>query len=281
MKKFGAKDEDFVIKINNRKIVNALYEKFGLNDTDSYKASKIIDKKNKISKEAFSESMKEIIGEKSEEFVYLLESNEKLIEFLGNENKEVKDLVALIDSLRDNGITNISFDPTLMRGFDYYTGTVFEVFDLHPDNNRSVFGGGRYDDLLDIFGAKKVPAVGFGAGDVTMLDFLESHELLPKYSSSTKLYICTLDEQMLGPANSLAQKVRDAGINVAVDLSAKKLGDQIKTADKQGVPFVLCIGENEVKSSQYPLKNMKTGEEKKLKEEEVISELQAILEDGK
>jgi histidyl-tRNA synthetase len=66
-----------------------------------------------------------------------------------------------------------------MRGFDYYTGIVFEVFDTHPENNRSVFGGGRYDDLLDIFGKRKIPAFGFGAGDVTARDFLETNSFGP------------------------------------------------------------------------------------------------------
>jgi histidyl-tRNA synthetase len=151
-----------------------------------------------------------------------------------------------------------------MRGFDYYTGIVFEVFDKNPENRRSVFGGGRYDDLLDIFGQEKVPAVGFGCGDVIIRDILETYNLLPDYKPETKLAICLLDEKFSADANELAQKIREDGVNVAIDFSSKKLGDQIKSADKQKIPFILCLGENEVKSGKYKVKKLDTGNEMEL-----------------
>jgi histidyl-tRNA synthetase len=270
MKEFGAKDEDFIIRLNNRKIINDLYSKFGLDEEKSYKVSKIIDKKDKISADTFESTLSEILLEKTGEFISLLNRNETLLDSLGSENKNSKDLFSLIEKLEKAGVKNVVFDPTLMRGFDYYTSTVFEVFDTNPDNQRSVLGGGRYDDLLDIFGARKVPAVGFGAGDVTMADFLETHGLLPKYRPATDLYICSISEDLITPATELAQKLREKGLKVSVDLSGKKIGDQLKTAHKQGVPYVICIGEDEVKSSIYPVKNMETGEEKKVKMEEIV-----------
>ena len=269
MKSFGAKDADFIIKINNRKIVNDLYKKFYLNDENSHKISKIIDKKDKISPDGFKEAIAEIVGEKTEEFITLLESNEKLLDGFGKENKEVKELIELIDQLEACGISNITFDPCLMRGFDYYTGMVFEIFDLHPDNNRSVFGGGRYDDLLDIFGKNKIPAVGFGAGDVTTQDFLITHNLMPKYHKPINLYVCTTDIKYMKEANILANVLREKGLSVAVDLSGKKLGDQLKVAHKQAVPFVICLGEDEIKSGLYGVKNMDTGKEINVKAEEI------------
>ncbi|MSU45080.1 MAG: histidine--tRNA ligase [Candidatus Zambryskibacteria bacterium] len=269
MKKFGAKDTDFSIKINNRKIVNALYGKFGLNPENSNKASKVIDKKAKMSPDGFETALEELLNDKTKDFISLLESDEKLLEYIGIENPDVKDLVATIDELLSAGIENIVFDPTLMRGFDYYTGMVFEVFDLSPENNRSLFGGGRYDDLTSLFGEKKIPAVGFGEGDVTMKDFLETHELLPKYKPSTDLYICLLGDEFRSKGNEIAKKLREKGVNVAVDLSQKKLGEQIKIADRQKIPFIICVGENEINSGIYPLKNMLTGVESKIKIEEV------------
>ena len=271
MQKFGAKDEDFIIKINSRKIINALYAKFGLTPENALKVSKIIDKKAKISSEIFESSLSEILGDKTNEFITLLGSAEKLISFLGAENPDSQALVSVIEKLDAMGIKNISFEPTLVRGFDYYTGMVFEVFDLHPDNNRSVFGGGRYDDLLDIFGARKVPAVGFGAGDVTAQDFLEVHGLLPKYKPATDIYICTLKPEFIQEANKIAETLRAQGLDIAVDLTDKKLGDQIKTADKQKIPFIICLGEDEIKSGIYPLKNLETGDEKKVKIEEITN----------
>lgn len=272
MKNFGAKDEDFKIKINDRRLIKKLYEKFGLSEENSYKASKIIDKKDKISSDAFATAFEEILGEKTQEFITLLESHEKLLDFLG-ESELTKEMVQTIEKLLDMGVKNIAFDPTLMRGFDYYTGFVFEVFDTDPENNRSVFGGGRYDELMDIFGSKKIPTVGFGAGDVTARDFLEKHNLLPIYKPQTKVYVCTVGVEFKNHALDLAQKLRDLGINTALDLTDKKLGDQIKVASKHKIPFVICIGEDEVKTGVYTLKNMESREEKKVKLEEITANL--------
>ncbi len=208
MKEFGAKDENFIIKINSRKLINDLYEKFELKEDERQTISKIIDKKDKISVEAFEESLEKVMGNSNKDFARVLSSSERLLESLGK-NKNADLLVELIEKLDSSGIKNIVFSPTLMRGFDYYTGVIFEMFDMAPDNNRSLFGGGRYDDLLDIFGSKKVPAVGFGWGDVTNRDFLETHGLIPKYKSSSDLYLCTLAEALL-PQNSVndhAQKL--------------------------------------------------------------------------
>lgn len=270
MQKFGAKDEDFVIKINSRKIINSLYTKFELSEENAYKVSKIIDKKDKIPADAFENALNEILGDKTGDFIRILTSSERLMEFLGENDENAKGIIGVIEKLNNFGVKNVSFEPTLMRGFDYYTGIVFEVFDLHPDNNRSVFGGGRYDELLDIFGARKVPAVGFGAGDVTARDFLEVHNLLPRYRPATDLYICTLKSDFIVEANKIAETLRTNGLDVAVDLTDKKVGDQIKTASKQSIPFTLVIGEDEIKSGLYPLKNLETGEEKKVKVEEIL-----------
>lgn len=271
MKKFGATDRDFSIKINNRKIVNALYQKFSLSEENSYKASKIIDKKEKMSESGFETALEEIMKDKAKEFMTLLSSDEKLLEFVGLENPDVKDLIATIEILEKSGIENVVYDPTLMRGFDYYTGMVFEVFDLHPDNNRSLFGGGRYDDLTSLFGGRKIPAVGFGEGDVTMKDFLETHDLLPAYKPNTEIYVCLVGNEFTEKAVEISKTLRENGLRVAVDLSGKKLGEQMKIADKQKIPFVICVGENEVNSGIYPLKNMLTGDESKVKIEEVSS----------
>ncbi len=273
MKNFGAKETDFVIKVNSRKVMNALYAKFEMNDEQIHKVSKLIDRKNKISGEVFDNTLSEIIGGKSVEFSKLLGRDEKLLEYVGADSEPVKNLVGVIEQLGLNGITNIEFDPTLMRGFDYYTGVVFEVFDLHPDNNRALFGGGRYDDLLDIFGARKIPAFGFGKGDVTARDFLDVHGLLPKYKPATDIYVCTLKNDFKKNAQELAKTLRESGLNVAVDLSSKKIGDQIKAASKQSVPYVVCIGDDEVSSGLYSVKNLDTGIEKKLKASEIFDEV--------
>ena len=268
-KSFGATDKDFIIKLNSRKIVNDLYEHFKIADDKAQKLSKIIDKKNKIPAETFSQSVEEILGDIASDFIRILSSNESLLETLGKDNKNSKELLDLIEKLESGGIKNIVFDPTLMRGFDYYTGIIFEFFDLNPENSRSILGGGRYDDLLDIFGAQKVPAVGFAAGDVTTQDFLATHNLLPKYKPTADIYLCILDKSATSHAENLAEKLREQELNVALDLTEKKVGDQVKIAHKQMIPYIIVVGENEVKSNIYSIKNMETGEETKVAMEEV------------
>jgi histidyl-tRNA synthetase len=264
---------DFEIRINSRKLLNDLFKKFSLTDEQSQIVSKIIHKKNKISNEIFEAGMEEIIGDKAGEITRILSKASRLVDIMGKENANTNELIKLIEKLQSLGIKNVVFDPTLTRGFDYYTEMVFEVFDTAPENNRSVFGGGRYDDLLDIFGSRKVPAVGFGAGDVTTRDFLETHKLLPIYSPSAKLYIAVLESKYIENALNLAKVLRTEDINVMVDLTEKKVGDQIRVADKQKIPFTVAIGENEAKSDLYVLKNMETGSEIKLSIAEIVAHL--------
>lgn len=152
MKDFGAKDEDFKIMINDRVLLN---EKIG-----SPELMRLLDKKDKMEDAEFKQKWLEISGKEYDDNI--------------EPNEMIKNLLS---KLEEKGIKNAVFSPTITRGFDYYTGMVFEVFDNHEDNRRSLFGGGRYDNLLEIFGVEPVPTVGFGMGDVTIRDFLETHNL--------------------------------------------------------------------------------------------------------
>jgi histidyl-tRNA synthetase len=138
------------------------------------------------------------------------------------------------------------------------------MFDTNPLNRRSIFGGGRYDDLLGIFGGDKLPAVGFGMGDVTLQDFLVLHKLLPNYQSTVELYLAKAPDASIDAVNALAQQLRTSGVRVAVDYTDRKLGDQIKSADKQKIPYLAVIGKNEETSGVYKVKNLATGEEREL-----------------
>jgi histidyl-tRNA synthetase len=160
------------------------------------------------------------------------------------------------------GISNVRFDQCLMRGFDYYTGIVFEVYDLNPANRRSVFGGGRYDDLLALFGNDKVPAVGFGAGDLVARDIMETYKTLPAARAPADLGIAIAGEESAPFALDLAQSLRNQGARVSVDLSFKKVSDQIGKASKNGLPFVTVIGEEEVRGKAIVVKRLADSVEK-------------------
>jgi len=275
MEAFGVKKSQFEIRLNNRQIINYILRTLmGLSETDSQKVAKIIDRKEKVGASIFEKMITETVGEKDNFLLTLLKSKnfEEFIGRLPEDNRlqngvgEIKTVMEALDKL---GVTNVVFDQTLMRGFDYYTGIVFEVFDLNPKNRRALFGGGRYDNLLEIFDEEKVPAVGFGMGDVTIRDVLETYNLLPILKNSVSLCVCTIGTEHVDYAQELAQKLRVKGISVIVDYSGKKVGDQIKRADKQSVPFIVCIGAEEVKSGKLKVKNLKTGEEKVVTEDDI------------
>ncbi|MEQ1499943.1 MAG: ATP phosphoribosyltransferase regulatory subunit [Parcubacteria group bacterium] len=160
MKSFGAKDEDFEIRINSRKLLQESYAPILKDPSKPEEMFRLIDKKEKMSKEEFETEWEKIFNGPFKETA--ITDSPKLME--------------ITKALEEKGIKT-KFSPEITRGFDYYTDMVFEVFDTNPENPRSLFGGGRYDNLLEIFGVEPVPTVGFGMGDVTMRDFLETHGL--------------------------------------------------------------------------------------------------------
>jgi histidyl-tRNA synthetase len=279
LKAFGAKDDAFIIKINNRKILNYLFDEvFKISKTDARTLTRLIDKKNKVPAEEFQSKVEAILGEQTFLFLNIMtaenvESFKKVVEnSISRDILGIKETEEIMSHLEGLGITNVVLDLTLARGFDYYTGIVFEIFDTHDDNNRSVFGGGRYDDLLSVFGTDKVPAIGFGMGDVTTRDFLETHELLPEYLSKTDLVLCVIEEKAVEFALHLAADLRDEGINVAVDTSGRKIGQQIKAADDHHVAYIIAIGEEEMAHKVYTLKELGSGTETSHKTEHAIAE---------
>jgi len=168
-------------------------------------------------------------------------------------------------------------DTKITRGFDYYTGMVFEVFDTAEGNRRAMMGGGRYDNLLSLFGGDPIPAVGFAMGDVVARDFLETHNLLPAYAPATELMLCVVDESAMTHAQRLAQDLRREDVTVAVNISGKRIGDQIRQADKMKIPFVIAIGTQERDSGKYTIKNLASGAETTLTADRIAEHLFSSL----
>ena len=280
MKAFGATEEMYTIKVNSRKVIDVMMHDFlGLDPIQAPLMVKLFDRKNKITNEAFRDQAIEIFGIEAAKdgltkIAQLLLA--KGIDNLPGEiasNEAVAELGTLFEQLKTRGISNAIFDITLMRGFDYYTGTVFEFFDTHPDNNRAMFGGGRYDGLVGLFGAEPISAVGMAPGLSPTELFLESHKLIPEFTSTTEVYMAILGENTLNQALELATRLRDEGVNVEVDFTGRKLDKQIKTAVKKLVPYVLFVGETELKEEKYSVKDTRTGDEEKLVFERLVSRI--------
>jgi histidyl-tRNA synthetase len=277
---FGAKSEMFVIRINNRKLINHMMSDYlNLDGVQSHLMIKLFDRKNKISAEDFAKQAVDIFGiENAKEGVGKLNKLifAKSVSELPSELKDsehVKELQALFSSLKEQGVPNAKFDITLMRGLDYYTGTVFEVFDTHPENNRSMFGGGRYDGLVGLFGVEPISTVGMAPGLTPMQLFLESHGLLPKMHSTTDLSLVVLAEEVTDDALRIANYMREEGVNVEVDLTGRKVDKQVKAVVKRQVPFMIFVGEDEVAHEQFTLKEVETSKEETLSLERIVSKV--------
>lgn len=277
LKEFGASDDMFTIKINNRRIINFMMAQYlGLDGVQAQLMIRLFDRKNKIAPEAFRDQAIDIFGAEAapaglRRLAQLLAARTMadLPEQI-RESEVVGEIQELFTHLERAGVKNAIFDITLMRGLDYYTGTVFEFYDTHPENSRSLFGGGRYDGLVGLFGGEPVSAVGFAPG-LTMTElFLQTHKLVPQLVSTTDIYMVVIGDNLRG-AEKLAKKLRKEGVNVELDFTSRKLDKQLKTAVKKSIPYLLFVGEAELANEVYPLKNTLSGDEKRLSLERIVS----------
>jgi len=284
MKAFGAKSDDYVIKINNRKLINFVMAQYlELDSNQALAMIKLFDRKNKISNEEFIDQAAEIFGDQSEAGlvkINLLMQAKNMAELPAEvqESNSIREIQELFTALEHADIKSLVFDITLMRGFDYYTGMVFEVFDTHPDNNRALFGGGRYDGLVGLFGVEPISAVGMAPGGTMLENFLQVHNLLPESRSTTDIYIAVLGD-VTREAAKLTGELRNAGINVELNASGAKLDKQIKNVLKKNIPYILFIGEEEVKAGIYTLRDIAKSVEYKLDFAGII-ELLAVKRKG-
>lgn len=270
LQSFGAKRTMYQIKLNSRKFTDyILCEYLAFDQVQALSISKLIDRMHKMEHADFVVQLDALCTPSQRESGVV----EKLLGILTakqfsslppevQQHDSLIPLKGLLQGLEVAGVTNVAFDSTLMRGFDYYTDIIFEIFDTHPDNNRSMLGGGRYDGLVGLFGVEPVPTVGFGFGDVTLRNFLELHDLMPELRVETDAYVVLIGEVQEAAQAPIAQ-FRKLGLNIAVDLSGRKIGNQLQSAEKKGIHYAIFIGEQEVASEQYGIKNLLTGAEEK------------------
>ena len=271
---FGATQDDYKIHVNSRKLVVIIMAEYlKLDAVQSHKMIKLLDKREKMGEEAFFVEVQQVtddteVVKRVRTLVEAKSFADLPVEIQSSES--IKVIQAIFTYLKDNNINNVKFDVTLMRGFDYYTDIVFEVYDTNDANNRSMFGGGRYDGLVELFGAQPLPVVGFGMGDVTMEDFLRVHDLLPEIQSKTALHIIPIGETVR-ESQGIAKLLRQEGINVAVDISGKKADKQIKAALSKSVRYVLFVGDSELNKELFNLKDLKEETEQELSLPEIIA----------
>ncbi len=284
MKAFGAQKGDFLLKLNHRGILNSFFkEKLGLT-VDSYShVARILDKKDKLSSEEFTKTLLDL-GIQSQKIKYIYDFMENdvdsLYEFLGQDSeKETLYLNQLISLFDDMSLSDyVKYDPSVVRGFDYYTGIVFEVFDTSPENTRSIFGGGRYDNLVSHFAKEKCNAVGFGMGDVTFENFLKTHSLIKEQKRKAQIYVASFPgEEGIKNSFQLASHLRKEGFCVEVALGGGRIKKQFQEADKKNITFFILQGEDEIKKNIVTLKDLHRGEQIELPIEGAIEKIKENL----
>ncbi|MBL6988863.1 MAG: histidine--tRNA ligase [Bacteriovoracaceae bacterium] len=270
MQNFGADESQFEILLNDRTVVESIFcGLMKLDDSEILKLYKIIDKSKKVDQDALNAMISKLSLSKVNREIFAnylkLSSFDELLSFL-QKNQLVEcaaNLRNLIDQLEQLDLLKfVKYDSSIVRGLDYYTGMVFEVFDKHPGNRRAICGGGAYANLLKIFNEPALPGVGFGLGDVTLKDFLSVHNLLPCFDKpSNDLFLTFQDERCQNIALKLAQQLRLQGIQVIAHLVPLKFKKVFSLAQKKGARFVCLMGDKELDQQLVQIKNLQTKEQ--------------------
>ena len=268
---------DFTIKINNRKILNGLFQSLGQKE-NSVEILRIIDKIDKIGKENVVEELRKIniddsVINKIIDFIEIKGTNSEKIEklkSLGIENetfnKGIEELEFVANNMKLFGVPeeNYMIDLTIARGLDYYTGTVYETFLNDYRELGSICSGGRYENLAEYYTDKKLPGVGISIGLTRLFYKLNELNLIKTNKKSISDILIIPMTEDLSTAIRIATKLRNQGIKTEIYLNNKKLKAKFKYADKLEIPYVIVIGEDEIQNNVVKLKDMKTGEEKEI-----------------
>ena len=277
---------DFTICINNRKILNGLYEFLGLKESSS-EVMRIIDKIDKIGEENVRAELKEvgIDNEKIDkilEFIAITGSTDEKLEKLESLIKDnelfttgLTELKEVVKYVRLFGVPDEYFKVELKiaRGLDYYTGTVYETFLNEYRNIGSVCSGGRYDNLAEYYTNKNLAGVGISIGLTRLFYVLNEINLLNADKKSIAQVLVASMDSNLDKCAEIVAKLREARINAELYIEDKKIKAKMKYADKLNIPYVLVIGEEELKTGTVSFKNMGTGEQKQVTVEDVIKEI--------
>lgn len=276
------KFDNFEIKLNNRKILLGISEKLNFKNKFE-KFCILIDKIDKIGVSGLKKEMK--LNKFPTSSIKKLIS---LIELKGNNSSKINYVKTFLSNSKIGleGISEIenlmkiksdfTLDFTLARGLSYYTSTIFEVV---PTNNNigSLCGGGRYDDLTEIFGYKNISGIGISFGIERIIEVLNTNNLFPKkIESNNNVLISYLSNDLIKNSLELANKLREKGIPTDLYSEKAKLKKQLQYANNNNIPFVIIIGEDEIKNGKYILKNMKDGNQNLLTINEIINKMSSI-----
>ena len=291
----GATAEQFQIFYNSRRFIDGICKNLLKIPPEKIPmVYKVLDKAGKIEEGEFEKFVSDSF---EEEFIIKgilklkdAKSVEETLSFFETVPQEFYntegylELVNFQKLIKQSGLSDYcTYSSSVVRGLDYYTGIVFEVFDTGKENIRSIFGGGRYDDLLSLFSDEKISGIGFGLGVLMLTLFLKTYDLIPKevYKKdyTDTIYIASVNEEGSTYAIELARTIRDEDFPCIIDYKFKNLKSQLKKANELGILIVLIIGPEEVERNKVTIKNMVSEEQKSVNSEDIVEEIYTILDE--
>ncbi len=262
---------DFVIRINNRKILSGIVEALGIKK--QVEVFRVLDKFEKLEKKEFEKELKKAAGAKAGKLLKALETGPGSLKnkLIGEGMKEIKEITS---KGKGYGVSRyMKADYSLIRGLDYYTGPIFEVFIKGFENLGSVAGGGRYDNLIELFGGGKTPAVGISFGIERIFSIMKDKGMFKLSETNTRVFVVPVNEKLRKKALKMVQELRKAGIPAQTDLMGRNIRKQLEYVNSMGIPYAIFLGPREAKSGKLTLRDMKTGKESSLKISGIIKKL--------
>lgn len=276
LRSVGLSPERALIYVNNRRLMDSEFDALGIPAEKRLDVSNLVDRRTKMDAAKWDANAFELGLNQTQ--------LDGLKDILGNFElwKKSEELTRLFAALEALGVKDyVKFDPNIMRGLLYYTGTVFEAFDTSGSLKRAIFGGGRYDNLLADVGGQPLSGVGFAMGDVVIGIILQEAGLLPEYQPSpAQVLVTVFDEKLWMPSFALAAELRNAGLNVMVSPEPTKLPKQFKFADKMKMKVALVLGPDEVEKGLVVIKNLVSGEQVQVKREALVESVSGILKNA-
>jgi len=277
----------FSVKLNNRKILTGLIELVKVSQEKRFDIFRAIDKLDKFGRDVVEEELKKV-GLTDEQIRKLLElitlegkprdvikKGENILKNIKIGMEGLKELSEIVNFSKMYGFEDkIIVNFSLARGLDYYTGPIFEIIDTSGKNIGSLAGGGRYDNLIEILGGRSTPATGISLGIERIIEIMNQEKMFNLSKTNVKVYVANVNEKVKIDAVKISKKLRENNISCQTDMMNRSLKNQLEYADNMGIPFVLTVGEIELKSKNFKLKEMKTRKESELTLDEIIRKLQ-------
>jgi histidyl-tRNA synthetase len=277
MAALGATPDMFVLRVNDRNLLtSALTDVAGVSEDHLSQVFALVDRWEKYPREKLAQGAADI-GLSDKQFDKLaetLDKGEALLEELPAAVREQSNLVKVLNS---GAGSLVKYEPIIVRGLAYYTSTVFEVFDTSPENRRALFGGGRYSDLASMFTAQQIPGIGFGMGDVTLIDFLETHGLTPAPRSEVDVMVIPVTEDLSDAARTVAASLRQAGLRTSTPIEHRKLGKELTRADKAGAAAVVIVGQEDWAAGNVTVRSLATREQNPVAIADAPASVRALL----